>query len=102
MHAKGTSVALGQHFEVAARLGGFDDAEGVLLTRNRQVFAIVASHLEKDSGARPSLVSLSRGVQESGTEPETGGDVFFGPDGMSDSSQHLLMRSIHLDVGEKG
>ncbi len=37
MDAQHPPVALGQHFEIAARFGRFDDTEGVFLVRDLEI-----------------------------------------------------------------
>ena len=75
MDAQRAPAALGQHLEVAARLGRLDDAEGVLLARHRQVVRVVAGDLQEDAAVRPALVGLAGRVQEARPEAEAGGDA---------------------------
>src|SRR5882724_410639 len=48
VHAQHAPAALGQHAEVAAGLGGLDDAERVLVTRHRHVGRVVGGDHEED------------------------------------------------------
>src|SRR6185295_17098667 len=82
VHAQGAAVALGKHLEVAPRLRGFDNAEGIFLPRHRNVYLIVASDLQEDATVRPALVCLSCGVQEARAEAETGRNALAVADGM--------------------
>src|ERR1700754_470083 len=72
MHAQDAAVAFGKHLEVASRLCGFDNAEGVFLPRHRDVGLVVASDLQEDAAVRPALVCLSCRMQEARAEAETG------------------------------
>ena len=47
MHSQSPAAAFGQDLEISAGLRRFDDAEGVLLSRHRQVGGIVAGDLQK-------------------------------------------------------
>src|SRR3954470_5632275 len=64
VNPEGATPPLGQHLEIAARLRRLDDAECVRLPRHRQVLRVVGRDLQEHSGIGPSLVGLTRGVQE--------------------------------------
>src|SRR5215472_11485966 len=56
---QGAPAALGKDIVIAARLRGLDDAKGVGLTGDPQIFGIVAGDLQKDAAVRSALVGLS-------------------------------------------
>ena len=55
MEPQNPAPALGQHLEIAARLGRLDDAEGVLLAGNWEIVGVVAGDLQEDAAVGPPL-----------------------------------------------
>src|SRR5260370_34669769 len=75
VNAQRAAIAIGEHGEVTARLGGFDNAKGEFLPGNGNVGGVIASELEKDAGVRAALVSLAGGMEKTRTEAEAGGGI---------------------------
>src|SRR5579872_1417997 len=100
MHAQSTPSAIRQHLEVAARLRRFYDAKRVLLSRHRQFHRVVARDLQKDSGIRTTLVSLSGRMQKTRTESQACRYMFFIANCMAHRLQTLLVLRIHLDISQ--
>src|SRR5262249_39466248 len=102
MNAQDAAVAFGKHLEVAPRLCGFDNAEGVFLPRHRNVRLIIASNLQEDAAVRPALVCLSCGMQEARAEAETSRNALAVANGVTQLLQLRLVGFVHLDVAEHG
>src|ERR1700685_3255631 len=68
MHAQSAPLPIGQYLKVSACLRGLHNAKRIFLLRNLQVVRLIAGDLQKYARVRTTLVSLSRAVQESGTE----------------------------------
>src|SRR5262245_41376733 len=66
------SAALRQNREVAAGLGGLDDAEGEVPSGDGEVGDVVGGDLEEDAAVRPALVRLAGRVQEARAEADAG------------------------------
>src|ERR1035437_1774804 len=94
------SPSVSQYLEISAGLRRLYDSERKFLSGNRQFHGIVASHLQKHSRVRAALVRLSRRVQESRTEAQTGCHTLLVAHQMPQSLQALFVLGIHLDVAE--
>src|ERR1700676_4043681 len=64
MDAQHTPVAFGQDIEIAARLRGLDDAEGVFLARHLEIGGGVAGDLQEHAGIGAAFVGLSGRMKE--------------------------------------
>jgi hypothetical protein len=49
MNPQCSSAALGKHRKVSPRLRSFDHAEGVFLSRHREIFRVVARYLKENT-----------------------------------------------------
>src|SRR5262250_3417430 len=101
MHAKGTPAALREYGEIAASLGGFYDAEGIFLVRDRKVDGVIACDLQEDARVRPALVGLASRVQEARAKSQHGGEFLFVAHSVADGLQSGLVLSVHSDVAEQ-
>ena len=97
---KRPSPAIGQHLEISARLRCLHDSEGVFLSGHRQFDGIVAGDLQKHSGVRATFVGLSRRVQESRAESQTGRHALLVAHQMPQRLQTFFVLAVHLDVAE--
>ena len=91
-----------QHLEIAARLRGLDDAEGVLAARHQDVGRIVGSNLQEHPAVGSAFVGLAGGVQKARSEFEATGRATGIADRPANRLQQPLVRRVHLDVGEQG
>src|SRR5258708_15566430 len=98
MHTQRTPPAFGQHLKISARLRRLDHSESVFLSRYQHVHCIVASDLQEHSGIRPALVSLSRGMQKTWSQPDPGCPMFLVTHSMPDRMQDPLILNIHVDI----
>src|SRR6202035_6201155 len=102
VNAQRPAIAIGEHGEVAARLGGLDDAKGEFLTGDGNIGGVIAGKLEKDAGIRAALIGLASGMEKAGTEAEAGGGFFGVADLVADGLQGFFVSVVHLDVAEEG
>src|SRR5262245_1011652 len=100
MRSQYPTITFCQHLKVAARLCGFHYAEGIFLPRNRQVSYIFTGDLQKDTGVRAALISLSRGMQKTWAKPEACSYTFRITNVMPQRLQDFLVRALHLDVSQ--
>src|SRR5262245_38295745 len=98
---KGAPAALGEHGEVAARLGGLDDAEREVPAGNREVGCVVSGDLQEDAAVRAALVGLAGRVEEARAEADGRGGLRAVADERPDRGQLGLVLRRHLDVGEQ-
>src|SRR6266702_5152518 len=99
--AERPAIAIGKNGEIAARLGGLDDAKGEFLARDRNIGSIIAGELEKNAGVRTALVGLAGGVEKARAEAEAGGGFLGVAHLVADGLQGFLVGVVHLDVAEK-
>src|SRR2546430_2187707 len=101
MYAQRAPAALGQHFKVAARLGGLHNSESIFLPRHGQVNRVVASDLQENSGVWSAFVSLPGRMQKARAKAETGRHAFPIARRMTRGLQGCFVCVIHLKVGEQ-
>src|SRR2546422_2766174 len=101
MNPQCASPTFSQYCEISASLRGFDDAEGVLLIRHRQIERIVASNLQEHSGIRPTLVGLAGRMQKARTKAQTSRHALSISNQMPRRLKYLFVLFIHLDVCEQ-
>ncbi len=87
--------------EVSARLRGFHDAEGELLSGNGNIDSIVAGDLKEDSRIRTAFIGLSGRVEEARTEAEARSRALLVANGRACALQCLFIRIVHRNVGEQ-
>src|ERR1700758_3356602 len=100
MHAQRAPPALSQYLEIAARLRRLHNSKSIFLLRNRKVESIIASHLQKHSRIRTTLISLSRGMQKTRAKSQAGRDPFPLANRVPYRLQVILMLGIHLDISK--
>jgi hypothetical protein len=59
MNAQRAPSPLSQYGEVASGLRCLDHAEGIFLTRHRQIFSIICRNLQENAGVRAALIGLA-------------------------------------------
>src|SRR5260370_19878276 len=101
MNTEGSSSAFGQDLEIAARLGGLNDYEGVLLAGDRKIGSIITGDLEEYAAIGSALVGLAGGVQEARTKAKAGGDLLRVAHGVTHALQLLFVLVVHLDIAEQ-
>src|ERR1051326_484755 len=101
MNAQSATFSFGQDLEITAGLRRLDDAEGVLLLGNRELYSVVTRDLKKDSAVGAAFVCLSGGVKKARSETKAGSDAFLIADLVADRLQAVFVCLVHLDVGEQ-
>src|SRR5258708_7634799 len=101
MNTECSSSAFGQDLEIAARLSGFNDSEGVLLAGDRKIGSIITGDLEEYAAVGSALVGLAGRVQEARAKAKTGGDLLCIAHGVTHALQLLLVLVVHLDIAEQ-
>src|SRR5689334_8657423 len=100
MNSERPAASIGKHLEVTTSLGGFYNAEAVLLPGHRQVVRVITSDLKKDAAVRPAFVGLPGRVQEARAEAETGRNLLRVANRVADFLQDGFVRGIHFHVSE--
>src|ERR1700680_3387729 len=98
MDTESAAVALHQDLKIAARLGRFHNAEGVLLAGHWNVGPVIAGDLQEHARVRAAFVGLPGRVQESRTKAEAGSDSFLVAHIFADALKSILVRLVHLDI----
>src|SRR5207248_601976 len=101
VHAYRPALTFSEYLKIAPRLRRFHHTESVLLAGDRQILGVVASDLQKNSGVRAALVSLSRRVQEARSETQAGRHALRVTYFVPYILQPALMGSVHLYVGQE-
>jgi hypothetical protein len=101
MDAQHTPIAVGQDIEIAARLRGLDDAEGVSLARHLEIGGGVAGDLQEHPGIGAAFVRLSGQMKEPRPKAEAGGDTLAIADQDADILQRVAMAGVAFDIGEE-
>src|SRR6185437_10688428 len=99
--AERAAAAAGQDIEIAARLGGFHDAEGEDFAGDFEVARVIAGDLKEDAGVRSAFVGLAGGMEEAGAETEAGGGALRVPHGEAHVTEAILVFAGHVDIGEE-
>ena len=68
MHAESPAIAVREHLEIAARLGGFDHAKSVFLPGDLEINRIIASDLQEYARVRAAFIGLTCGMEEARAE----------------------------------
>src|SRR5215203_5551656 len=101
MQPQRAALARQEHLEVPTRLGGLDDTERVLLSRDRDINGIITRDLQEHAGIRSALVGLPGRMQEARTELQACRDALRAEDVMANGLQIAIVGVVHLDVGEQ-
>src|SRR5437868_5493833 len=101
MNPESAAMPLGQYLKIAASLRGFNDAEGVLLTRRRQIDRIIARDLQKHAAVWAAFVTLSRRVKEARPEAKTCRDSLLVSHHMPYVLKRFFICVVHFNVGEQ-
>jgi hypothetical protein len=101
MDAQRTPVAFRQDVEIAARLRGLDDAEGIFLARHLEIGGVVASDLQEHPGVGAAFVGLAGRMEESRSKAEAGGDTLAIADQDADILQRVAVAGVAFDIGEE-
>src|SRR5260370_41131848 len=100
--AKRAAIAIGEHGEVATRLGGLHDAKGEFLPRDRNIGGVIAGELKKNTRVRAAFVSLAGGVEKTRAEAKASGGFLGVAPLVTDGLQGFFVGVVHLDVAEEG
>src|SRR5579872_1013782 len=101
MQSQSAAAAFNQHLEVSTRLGGFDHAECIFLSRHGKIDCIIARNLQEDPRISTALVRLTRGMQESGTKSQAGSHMFLVAQRVPNFLQARFVLRTHLNEGEQ-
>src|SRR5688572_16417905 len=101
MYAQRPAAAVEKYLEITAGLGGFDHAEGVFLTRNRQIESVISRDLQENAIICSTLICLACGVKETRAEPETGCDLVTIERRSAKVVEQSLGLGIHFHIGEQ-
>src|SRR5690242_3002898 len=102
MYAQSSSPTIGEDLEISSSLRGFHDAERVLRAGHLHVVSVVASDLQEYPAVRAAFVRLSRGMQETRTEAETGGHLLGIANSVANLLQACFVLLVHLNVAKHG
>ena len=101
MDPQDASSALGQYLEIAARLGGLHDAEGVFLPWNMQIAGVIAGDLQEHPGVGTAFVGLPGRMEEARPEAHTGRDQLSIAYHQANILQCIGMELVAFDVGKE-
>src|SRR5215210_4617325 len=98
MHTQRPTPTIEQDLKIAASLCGLDHAEGILLSRHRQIDLVIECDLQKDAVVPASFVRLSGRMQKAWAKAETCCGASFLEHNFADRLQDALVCVIHLDI----
>src|SRR5437868_15157539 len=90
-------AALCKNSEIAASLCCLDDAKGVLLPGNGQIFRVIASDLQKHAAVRSTLIGLTRRVKKTRTKAKNRGHFLLIADRVPHGLQGPFIVRVHRD-----